>query len=296
MTRISASDLVFRPATGSTTTATSTASSTSADALRRLQLEGDAGKSWPDVLSLRTDEFADVVRTIDGERALLEHNYAGATVIDTTLTAVLAKLDDADKLVTANGRSGVDKYSRRQNQSDLDKIIKAIDQALKDARMPDTGDPLFDGNITLTAGSGTAATDTLDVPKTSTHTLGHTYGNGHAMSLKDLVRHGLLDTSKESKLTIDDAQKVIQRAKDNATEMVEQARAFQKEKLVPRLGDVATTFEGIYKSSAAKTLVNSSTAQDTATQLRQILVDSTSLAAAVGADGWDKDRIVELLS
>lgn len=293
MTRISASNLVFRSATGSTAAAKA---DTPADALRRLQLEGNAGKSWTDVLSLTTDQFTDVVRTIDGERGLLEHNYAGATVVDTTLTDVLAKLDEADKLVTANGKSSVDRYTRRNNQAALDKVIKDIDKLLKDARMPDTRDPLFDGNITLTAGSDTAATDTWDIPKTSTHTLGHTYGNGHVLSLKDLVRHGVLDTSKDSKLTIDDAQKVIGLAKDKANEMVEQARTYQKEKLVPRLGDVATTFEGIYKSAAAKTLVNSSSAKDTATQLRQILIDSTSLAAAVGADGWDKDRIVDLLS
>ncbi len=229
MTRISASDLIFRQ-TGAASSAAK--ADTPADALRRLAFAGNAGKPWADVLSLSGGDLAQVIRTIDGERQTLEHNYAGGTVVDTTLTKITEKLTEADKLVVANGKSGVTRYIRRQNQHKLDKLMDEIETLAGDARVPDGGGKLFTGNITLLAGAAPNA-PSLKIPKMLLESLGRGNVRGQTVSLKDLVSRGLLDTSKEKNAVIDDARRAIKSATESAKEIIEQVRAFQRDILVP---------------------------------------------------------------
>ncbi len=54
--------------------------------------------------------------------------------------------------------------------------------------------------------------------------------------------------------------------------------------------------EGLYRSDATTTLTTAESAQKTAADLRQIMLDSATLATAVGADGWDRERTLSLVS
>lgn len=292
MTRISAADLIFKPATGTIGT---TKPDTPADALRRLNFPGDASKPWNDVLALGASDLAQVIRTIDDERQMLEHNYAGATVIDGALTTVLEKLGEADALVVANGKSGVTRYERRTNQSKLDKILEEIDTLVREAKMPEDSRRIFKGNVTLVAGTS-ANSASVAIDDLSLTTMGRGVVNGRSISVGSIMSRGLLDTSKDRRAIIDDARRVIESARDSANALIEQVRSFQRDALIPRLGDVATAMEGLYRSDAVATLSTSQAAMQTARSLRQMTIDSATLATATGADGWDRERTFALLT
>lgn len=292
MGKISASNLIFRE-TGAPASAAKT--DTPTEALRRLAFSGNAGKPWADVLALSGGDLAQVIRTIDGERQSLEHHYAGGTIADTTLTKIKEKLAEADTLVVANSKSGVTRYGRRQNQHKLDKLVDEIETLAADARVPDGGGKLFTGSVTLVAGAMANSTS-LRIPKISLESLGRGNVRGQTISLKDLVSRGLLDTSKDKNAVIDDARRAIKSATETANEIIEQVRTFQRDTLAPRLGDVATAMEGLYRSDATTTLTTAESAQKTAADLRQIMLDSATLATAVGADGWDRERTLALVS
>src|SRR5687767_16032001 len=80
---------------------------TPAEALRRLNLQGEAARPWADVVQLDAPGVAGVARTLDDEREALERAYAGGTRAHEALTTIDALLAEAEALAKENAKRGV---------------------------------------------------------------------------------------------------------------------------------------------------------------------------------------------
>ena len=294
MSRVSSSSNLFfrRIASGESVP------TTPAEALRRLDLRGPAGEPFGEVVNLSAGELVTAIRTIDDERLALEDNYAAGTTADTALTKIAEKLGEAEALVAANGKSGVGRRTRRQNQAKVDALLADVEQLAEEARAPQRlgSVRLFDGNAVLHAGKPSVQRPTLALPALTLRTLGRVTGRGGTFSLKDVARRGALDTSQDRATIPDDARRAIKEATETVAALKTSIQDYQRDTLIPRLGDAATAMEGLYTSAATTTIANAADARLTAAQLRRMTLDTATIATAVGADGWDRERTLALLA
>ena len=257
-------------------------------ALRRLRLKGEAGEPYADVVRLGSDDLRTAVRGIDAERERLDQAFLGSERGLTALKAIGAALDDIGKLAGETARAGLGKSQRRTNQSKIDQRLAEIDAAITDD--PET-ETLFAGDTTLTAG-----TQSLKVDRVSLGALGRLVSNGRALSLKDLASGEYLDTSERRASRAAAAKRSIDEAAETVRSLEERLTAFARDEVVPRIGDVATVMEGLLGSVGGGQLGSSDTALGVARDVRALLIESGTAAVIAGADGWDRERLLELLS
>src|SRR5688500_13109441 len=124
---------------------------TPAEALRRLNLRGEAGRAWEDVVQLDAPGVATVARALDAEREALERSYASGTRAHEALTTIDGLLAEAEELAKANAKRGVGRRVRRDNQKKLDALMSDISKTADDAKLD--GAKLLDGRAMLTAGN-----------------------------------------------------------------------------------------------------------------------------------------------
>jgi hypothetical protein len=265
---------------------------TPAEALKRLDLRGPASGAWEDIVKLDATGVERVAREIDDERVALQDAYDGAGNADKALQQIQDMLSEADKLAAANGKSGTAKRTRRENQAKLDKLLKDIEAAADDAKLP-SGDRLLDGGRELVAGKDSRQTATLKLDRVTPDALGKVVVNGRTMTLTDVARRKPLDTSTGKRSDIADARRSIEEAQKSVADLREKIQAFQTGELRPRLGDVATAMEGIFTSTS---LGSDDEAFALARELRTMMLQSATLATAIAADGWDRERTIDLLT
>lgn len=262
---------------------------TPAEAMRRLHLRGDAGKSYQDVVRLGSDDLELVSRQLDGEREQLQTDYTNAGEASAALTKIEELLTEADKLAENAEKMGLGQISRRANQKKLNAIIEQIEDTIANASA--TNKALFRGQTVLTAGIRT-----LKIDRVTLDDLGSVVTNGRSYNLADLKPNGLLDTARHPKRrTAVNAQASISAALAQIKKQRTGLENFQRDILRPRLGDVATSLAGIY-STRADTLTSTSDAMQTAIDIRNMMFTSATFAAAVGAEGWDRQRVLSLVS
>ena len=73
----------------------------------------------------------------------------------------------------------------------------------------------------------------------------------------------------------------------------EQLVTFTEKSIRPRISDVANAVAGLFSDAA---IGNSDTALKTAQELRDLTLASSTAALAVGAEGWDRQRVLDLLT
>jgi len=256
------------------------------DALRRLKLPGPAGRNYDDVLDLDATDLRVVVRRLDSERETVQASYESSSRATTALKSVEELLARVNTLYSANASAGTS--TRRENQRELDGILDDVQKAISDA--DSTNDALFDGTTELPGGR-----ESLKIDRVSLDTLGQVFTRGRKFSLEDLARGGRLDLSRRGSRTARTGGRVIDQAIEDVKLLREKLEAFQVEKLRPRLGDVATALEGLYEDRSGG-LTTTESALATARDIRTTLLTSATLALTVGAEGWDSDRLVALVS
>lgn len=226
-----------------------------------------------------------MARELDDEREHLETTAARVGDADKALETIADLLSQASDLVDANVK-GAGTGKRKSNQRQVDDLLKQVDEVAQTASkdFPE----LFDGKTTFTAGDGS-----IDVDEISRSGLGRLVLNGKVMSLADVARHGGLDSSKNHTAAAG-AAKSLADATDTVAALREKLQTFSKDSVTPRVGDVANALAGLFSNASG--LGSSEEAVKTARELRDITLASSSAAIAVGADGWDRERVIDLLT
>lgn len=265
---------------------------TPAEALKRLDLRGPGATPWDDIVRFDATGVERIARAIDDERIALQDAYDGGGNAFTALTRIDDLLTEADTLAAANGRSGAGRRTQRENQSKIETLFREIETIAESVQSPD-GTPLLHGEGVLTAGKATAKKASLKLDRVALGSLGRITVNGRTLTLADVARRKPLDTAEGNRSDVADARRAIERAKESVTAMKDRIQAFQTDELRPRLGDVATAMEGIYTSTS---LDSTEEAMATARELRTMMLQSATLATAIAADGWDRERTLGLLT
>lgn len=276
--------LRVQPGFGSATTNAATPDS----ALLRLNLQGQAAKGFTDVVHLSASGLGGVVRTVDAERQDLQNNFGKGQAAVNALDAAGELLTQVRDLVTANAKSGVSRTDRRENQQKIDDLLKQLNDGFRQINA-DNGDVL-DGDTVVRAGR-----QSLKIDEVSLESLGGAYLDGRSVSVKDVTTRGVLDTAKHRRSTTIAARKSVEAAIDSAAKLKDKISSFLKDSVEPRIGDVATVAEGLFKATSTGELGSSDEATQVAGQIRDLLLSGGAQAVAIGADGWDRDRLVALL-
>ena len=261
---------------------------TPAAALRRLNLPDKAVADWQELINLGASELRLGARAIDDERQDLQKSHSQTTEIGKALELVSEKLDEVKTLAEANAKTGPSPGQRKRNQKEIDVLLKDIDEAVSKAGTETV--KLFDGRLLLSAGE-----KRLTVDRVSLATLGKVTANGRSLSLEDIVSKGDLDTSTHKASMISGARKTIDEAVETVKELQKRVEDFQENRLRPRLGDIATTLEGLY-GAVGESLTSTDAALTTATEIRAMMLASATAAITAAADGWDRERALALLS
>lgn len=258
-------------------------------ALRRLHLAGKAAESFQDVIRLDGSDFATVTRTVDAELQVLQKSQVQARQASAALTQASDFLDQASKLVTKNTQPGSSRNQRRQVQRQIDDLLKQAGEAL--TARDENGDSALAGGVTLRAGERS-----LDLEEVSLRTLGRIVINGESRSVDDIKSRGSLDTSRRRSTIRDGARRSIEAALKTAQSTKENVDKFLTDDLRPRISDVATVAEGFFQNTSAGQLGSSVDALQAAKNVRELLLEGGVAAISVGADGWDRDRLLSLIS
>ena len=282
MTRISTN--LTRPSLPGATAGKPDPTADPAGALRRLALPGRAAMPYADVLKLDVDGVRSAARTIDAERDRLEQAYNHAGAADAALEKIDGLLAEAAKLAAANAKGG-SRGERKANQKKIDGLLADVDRAAAEASPTARG--LLDGSTTLAA-----AEVSIRLPDVSRAGLGRVVRNGQLLTLKDVASRGPLDTSRRGAIRAAAVRSAFKSATDTVQELRSKLQAFQQDALRPRLGDIATVMAGLYDSAS---LGSGEEALVTAREVRQIMLAGVTIATAVGAEGWDRERVLELL-
>jgi hypothetical protein len=275
------------------TTGSTTATSSSGDspelALRRLHFSKPTGDNYQDVVQLDSTDLRNVATQIDAERVDLERSHNLAAQALTVLSAMEESLADVADRQKQNATPGTSKETRRANQDKIDATLKEINEALNTAGT-DSEKAFADPGTTLRAGSQSLKIDPLSLDN-----LGRITRNGKTVSLGDLARRGPLDTTRRKRSVQQAARQSIADAQEQVTALKDKLTTFEQDIVRPRVSDVATAMEGIYDSTVGG-LGSTDEALDTARKLRKLMLNSATAALSVGAEGWDKDRVIGLLT
>jgi flagellin-like hook-associated protein FlgL len=256
-----------------------------AKALRRLGLPGKAHQAYVDVVHFSASDLDVVAHQLDDERQKLEDTSAQVRDARTALGQISDLISQAKDLVTTNA-NGTGAGTKKSNQKKVDALLAQIDDIAQGAS--EINPDLFSGDTTLHAGQAS-----LDVDEVSRDSLGKLVLNGRALSLKDVTRHGALDTTR-SHQAAEGAKRSLTAAADQVDGLLKRVETFLGDDLRPRLGDVANSLAGLF--SGADNLGSSDVALKSAADMSDITLASSTAALAVGADGWDRDRILSLLA
>jgi hypothetical protein len=256
-----------------------------AAALRRLRLPGKAREPYVDVVHFGASDLTVVARTLDDEREKLQAVVARVDEAMAALTRVEEILTEAGELVTANSK-GAGRGQRKTNQKKVDVLLAELNEVTSKASK--TKPELFGGSAALSAGGVS-----ISLEEISGESLGRSLMNGRVVSLDDIKTRGGLDSAKRRSMA-EGARKSLTAAKQTVAELREKMQKFESETIRPRVGDVANALAGLF--SDASGLGTSDVAIKTAKELREITLASSTAAIAVGAEGWDRERVLDLLT
>lgn len=257
-------------------------------ALRRLNLDGVAGRGFLGVVNASGSDLARAVVQIDGERQRLELGFGRADEAVGVLRDVEEKLAELKSLVAANTRGGAGPMQKNANQKQIDSLLEAIDEALADTGKS-LGSRVFAGDTRLVAGERS-----LDVPEVTLERLGRHSSGGRTVNLGELKSRRLLDTVRRQGPARAGAKRAVEMAVKEVGELRESLETFTKETLRPRVADVAEVMGAIYTSLSE--INTSSEAQAVLREVRELTLKSSAVATAIGADGWDRNRVLDLLT
>ncbi len=259
-----------------------------AASLRRLDLSGRAGGAWADVIQLDATGLATAARTIDAERDVLQRSHEAGQAALGALALIDEKLAEATDLAAANAKAGTSRDVRRANQRRIDALLDEVGNAAADAGT--AGARVLDGSVTLVAGD-----DSLPIERVSLATLGRVSVNGRAASLKDVRTREPLDTARRRRSTNAAARRSLDEAGDTVKSLRARVETFLTESVRPRVADVAVAMEGLFENTAGR-LTGTEDALIVARELRKKMLSSATAATIVGAEGWNRERLLGLLS
>ena len=283
------SNITVTGGTAGSTTASSDKADSPESALRRLHLPEPTGESYQDLVQLDSTDLRNVATQIDDERVQLERSHNLTTQALTVLTAIEETLADVADRQKQNATPGTSKQTRRENQDKIDAALKEITEALN-AAGTETEKSFAEPGTVLRAGQRSLKIDPL-----SLDTLGRITRNGKTVSLGDIARRGPLDTTRRKRTVQDAARQSIADAQEQVAALKDKLTAFETDIVRPRVSDLATSMEGIYDSTVGG-LGSTNEALDTARKLRKLMLNSATAAVAVGAEGWDRERVLALLT
>ncbi len=258
-------------------------------ALRRLELPGTDRRGFVDLIQLSGTALQQAVREIDLEGQRMEAAHLRGVAAVEALKTAEEKLTEIRTLQQANARSGSAPLTRRDNQKKIDALLKEIHQTFAEAGTEHTR--VFDGTVVLSARN-----QTIELPELSLDRLGRVAFNGRMRSLADLASRGAFDTTRRSTATTAAATRSIDSALDAVSTLREKIETFTRDTVRPRLGDVAEVLAGLYETLGVEQLATAAQAQTVLKDLRDLTLQTSAVAVAVGADNWDRQRVMDLLS
>ncbi len=264
------------------------------EALRRLALPQEQGRSFVDLSRLSSTGLQAAIQDIDNEGKRLEQTHLRATAAINALATAETKLKLISDIQAANSKSGSSPLTRRDNQKKIDLLLKEIDLAFEDAGKgtPDLkGVKVFDGQTQLSA-----AKQTVDLPELSLDSLGRIAHNGQMRSLADLRSRQALDTTRIGGNAVSGGRRTVGESIKTVNDLRQKLETFATQTLRPRLGDVAEVMAGLFDTLGVKQIRSSGDADQVLVELRELTLQTTAVATAVGADGWDRQRVVDLLT
>lgn len=92
------------------------------------------------------------------------------------------------------------------------------------------------------------------------------------------------------------AQRSIKAAQSTVVDLRKKLEALSSENIRSRLGDVAEVFAGLYDVLGNQQITTMQQGRSTLSSLRDLTLQTSAVAVAVGADGWDRQRVIDLLS
>lgn len=260
-----------------------------AAALRRLNLPLPNADSFLDIVQLNASELQRTLARIDDEYEVAERTNLQTSAAYEALGNVEAKLQEISTILDTNTRAGISPYTRRDNQKKIDQLIKEIGEIFRDTRSE--GTPLFDGKLELTAGS-----QSIRIEQMSLDRLGKIFVNGRSLSLEDLKSGGRLDTDRQSRQVAIAATRSVRTALKTVTGLRQRLKDFSQGAVVPRLADFAELIAGLTQTVSTDTIGSSQEAMEVLREIRLMTMQATGVAAAVGAEDWDQERVIQLLS
>lgn len=259
------------------------------DALRRLDLPGQQPRRFMDLVHLGSTSLQQAIRSIDNEGQAMESAHLRSTAAIDALKTAQDKLDELSKLQQANSRRGSSRLDRRDNQKRIDVLLKEIDEAFASASTKTT--QVFDGSVTLQVKN-----QSIELPPMSLESLGRVAVDGQMRSLADLASHKALDTTQQRSSRMVAAQRSLKAAQSTVVDLRKKLEAVSSENIRSRLGDVAEVFAGLYDVLGNQQITTMQQGRSTLSSLRDLTLQTSAVAVAVGADGWDRQRVIDLLS
>lgn len=255
-------------------------------ALRRLDLRVGPGRELSDLVRLDASSLGILLREVEQEWNRLDESLQRGNQAVAGLKDVEESLSEILKRVQTNTRPGTSAVVRRENQKHIDDQLKKIDQTIGKS-VDAAGRPIFRTDAPLEAGS-----DKLELDGVLIQKLGRTIVRGRPVSLMDLASRKALDSSTRRTPS---APTVVERSMDMVQSLRKDIEDFMKTKVHPRLADVAEVTAGLMETSTSQRIGSDEQAQRLVRELRVLTLKSTAVATAIGANGWDRQRIEQLL-
>jgi hypothetical protein len=264
-----------------------TPAQTAEEALRRLDLRPAPGRRFPDLVQIDASSLQILTRQLDNEWEQLDSSLVRGNIAVSAIFELEQSLADLKKLVQTNTRPGASPSIRKNNQKEIDAILKKIDKTINTT--VDVDDNLiFQADAPLLAGKEKLPLDGIDLKQ-----LGRSIIRGRQVALEDLASRRAHDTSTRRNPA---ARRLVERALDAVQDLRKKTETFVRENVHPRLGDVAEVTAGLMETITTDKIGSGDEAVRVARELRTLTLKSTATATAIGADGWDRERIERLLT
>jgi hypothetical protein len=256
-------------------------------ALRRLDLRPAPGREFGDLVRLDASSLQVLTRQLEAEWDRLDSALQRGNIAVARLMEVEESLAELQKLVQSNTRPGTAAAARKSNQKQIDTLLGKIDQAIKKSVDSD-GERVFLAEAPLVAGKEKLPLDAAD-----SQTLGKSIVRGRQVGLMDLASRKAHDTSIRRNPA---AGRLVAAAMDTVQALRKDIEVFVRQKVHPRLADVAEVTAGLMHTLGSQTIGTGEEAMRLARELRVLTLKSTATATAIGAEGWDRARIEKLLT
>ncbi len=230
---------------------------------------------------ISSTQLAAALALLEAESQSLQRTDHTASTADASLDEISSLLRDSRGLeVQLANTGGTSAAEQAAIQQQIDANTQAIDRITASAGF--NGQALFDGSMTLSAG-----TETLTLPNLSSSGLGSTDIAGQTFNLSDTTSNGALTDNPAA------SSQILDNAITQIASLRGQIGAFQHNTIASTLQTNHTAFENL--AQARSQITDTDFASETATLARHQILDQASIKA-LGILNQTASHLIDLLS